>query len=145
MRDERSDIFAMGVTLYRMFTGAYPFGEIETGQTPVFSRPAPLLEKRPDLPAWLDSVILQALAPDPDARIQDGFEMAFKLETGAHGAAPDFFRKHSWLARHQVGLWRGISAALLVALVFFVWAWATHWTAPEGLTRLLARIADPNG
>lgn len=143
--DERSDIFAMGVTLYRMFTGAYPFGEIETGQTPVFSRPAPLLEKRPDLPAWLDSVILQALAPDPDARIQDGFEMAFKLETGAHGAAPDFFRKHSWLARHQVGLWRGISAALLVALVFFVWAWATHWTAPEGLTRLLARIADPNG
>jgi serine/threonine protein phosphatase PrpC len=143
--DERSDIFAMGVTLYRMFTGAYPFGEIETGQTPVFSRPASLTERRPDLPAWLDSVILQALAPDPEERIQDAFEMAFKLETGAHGAAPDFFRKHSWFARHQVGIWQGVSATLLLGLIFFIWAWRTQWTPPVWLLGLLAHLSRPNG
>jgi serine/threonine protein phosphatase PrpC len=143
--DERSDIFAMGVTLYRMFTGAYPFGEIETGQTPVFARPVPLTERRPDLPAWLDSVILQALAPDPDERIQDGFEMAFKLETGAHGAAPDFFRKHSWFARHQVGIWRGVSVLLLALLVFFIWAWRVNWSPPVWLLRMLHQLANPNG
>ena len=116
--DERSDIFAMGVTLYRMFTGgAYPFGEIETGQTPKFSKPELLTSRRRDLPAWLDSLILQALAPNPQDRFQDGFEMAFKLETGAHGAEPDFFRKHSWLGRNQIGIWRGVSLVLAVMMV----------------------------
>ena len=121
--DERSDIFAMGVTLYRMFTGgAYPFGEIETGQTPKFSKPELLTSRRRDLPAWLDSLILQALAPNPQDRFQDGFEMAFKLETGAHGAEPDFFRKHSWLGRNQVGIWRGVSLvlALLIVAMFLI-------------------------
>ena len=116
--DERSDIFAMGVTLYRMFTGgAYPFGEIETGQTPKFSKPELLTSRRRDLPAWLDSLILQALAPNPQDRFRDGFEMAFKLETGAHGAEPDFFRKHSWLGRNQIGIWRGVSLVLAVMMV----------------------------
>ena len=131
--DERSDIFAMGVTLYRMFTGAYPFGEIETGQIPRFNKPEPLTARRRDLPAWLDSVILQALAPNPADRFQDGFEMAFKLETGSHGAEPDFFRRHSWLARNQVNTWRGISlvlaliiAALLATARFDFPPWVEH-------------------
>jgi len=131
--DERSDIFAMGVTLYRMFTGAYPFGEIETGQIPRFNKPEPLTARRRDLPAWLDSVILQALAPNPADRFQDGFEMAFKLETGSHGAEPDFFRRHSWLARNQVNIWRGISlvlaliiAALLATARFDFPPWVEH-------------------
>jgi len=135
--DERSDIFAMGVTLYRMFTGAYPFGEIETGQIPRFNKPEPLTARRRDLPAWLDSVILQALAPNPADRFQDGFEMAFKLETGSHGAEPDFFRRHSWLARNQVNIWRGISlilaliiAALLATARFDFPPWVEHaWAA----------------
>ncbi|MDI7775607.1 bifunctional protein-serine/threonine kinase/phosphatase [Asticcacaulis sp. EMRT-3] len=144
--DERSDIFSMGVTLYRMFTGgAYPFGEIETGQKPVFARPAPLTEKRPDLPSWLDSLIVQALAPNPDDRFQDGFEMAFKLETGAYGASPDFFRKHSWFARHQVGIWRGISLALAVALALVIAGWRTGWQPDPWLVHLLAWLAHPNG
>jgi len=135
--DERSDIFAMGVTLYRMFTGAYPFGEIETGQIPRFNKPEPLTARRRDLPAWLDSVILQALAPNPADRFQDGFEMAFKLETGSHGAEPDFFRRYSWLARNQVNIWRGISlilaliiAALLATARFDFPPWVEHaWAA----------------
>ncbi len=139
--DERSDIFAMGVTIYRMFTGgAYPFGEIETGQTPRFNKPESLGSRRGDLPAWLDSVILQALAPNPADRFQDGFEMAFKLETGSHGAEPDFFRKHSWLARNQLGIWRGVSLVLALALVallatvpFDFPPWVQHaWTAFAG-------------
>jgi serine/threonine protein phosphatase PrpC len=111
--DQRTDIFALGVTLYRMFTGGdYPFGEIAPGETPKFSKPASLTAKRRDLPEWLNSLILQALAPNPDDRFQDGFEMAFKLETGQHGAEPDFFRKHSFLGRNQVPIWRAVSVVL---------------------------------
>jgi serine/threonine protein phosphatase PrpC len=116
--DERSDIFALGVTLYRMFTGgAYPYGEIEPNEQPKFNRPERLTAKRRDLPAWLESLILQAIAPEPRDRFRDGFEMAFKLETGAFGAEPNFSRKHSWWGRHEVSVWRGMAALILLALV----------------------------
>lgn len=140
--DERSDIFAMGVTIYRMFTGgAYPFGEIESGQTPRFNKPESLASRRRDLPAWLDSVILQALAPNPADRFQDGFEMAFKLETGSHGAEPDFFRKHSWLARNQVGIWRGVSLFLAVCLVISIMTAKTGIPLPPWAQTALSELA----
>ena len=116
--NEHTDIFALGVTLYRMFTGGlYPYGEIESGQTPKFTKPARLTSKRRDLPAWLESLILQAIAPNPEDRFQDGFEMAFKLETGAFGAEPDFSRKHSWWTRNEASVWRTLSFILAAALV----------------------------
>ncbi|ESQ89191.1 bifunctional protein-serine/threonine kinase/phosphatase [Asticcacaulis benevestitus] len=144
--DERSDIFAMGVTLYRLFTGgAYPFGEIETGQTPKFSKPELLTSRRGDLPAWLDSLILQALAPNPQDRFRDGFEMAFKLETGAHGAEPDFFRKHSWLGRNQIGIWRGVSLFLALVIVAMLLTSRYHIVLPPWVMDALRWIARPNG
>ena len=100
-----------------MFTGgAYPYGEIEPNEQPKFNRPERLTAKRRDLPAWLESLILQAIAPEPRDRFRDGFEMAFKLETGAFGAEPNFSRKHSWWGRHETDVWRGVAALILVAL-----------------------------
>ncbi|MGA9659974.1 MAG: protein kinase [Asticcacaulis sp.] len=143
--DERSDIFAMGVTLYRLFTGgAYPFGEIETGQTPIFSKPERLSHRRSDLPAWLDSLIFQALAPEPDDRFQDGFEMAFKLETGAYGAEPDFLRKNSWLGRYELIVWRITSAVLAVLLFAATLALYSGYSLPPWIRTLVHNIAHPN-
>lgn len=113
--DERSDIFALGVTLHRLFSGKYPYGEGGFDK-PDFARLQRLSEIRRDLPAWLESVVLQAIAPDPDERFQDGWEMAFKLETGAHGAAPASLKK-GYLARHPEKLWQGISLVLMIALL----------------------------
>ncbi len=139
--DARTDIFALGVTLYRMFTGGlYPYGEIEPNETPKFNRPARLTAKRKDLPAWLESLILQAIAPDPRDRFQDGFEMAFKLETGAFGAEPDFSRKHSWLGRNQVGIWRAIAALLVLALAGVLAAEAMGLAVMPKLMQLLAGL-----
>ena len=68
--DEASDLFALGVTVYRMFAGAYPYGEIEPFSKPRFGKPRPLCARRPDLPAWLDAAIDKAIAVEPRHRIR---------------------------------------------------------------------------
>src|SRR6185369_8166584 len=60
--DEMSDQFSLGVTIYRLFTGKYPYGEIEPFSRPRFRSPTPLSSIRPDLPAWLDRAIGRAIA-----------------------------------------------------------------------------------
>ena len=67
--------------------------------------------------------------------------MAFKLETGSHGAEPDFFRKHSWLARNQVGIWRGVSLFLAVCLVISIMTAKTGIPLPPWAQTALSELA----
>jgi hypothetical protein len=66
--DEKSDQYAFGVTVYRLFTGRFPSGEIEPFTHPKFRVPMPLTNERPDLPAWLDRAIARAIAVNRNDR-----------------------------------------------------------------------------
>ena len=55
--------------------------------------------------------------------------MAFKLETGAFGAEPDFARKHSWAGRNEAGIWRGVAVALFAAAAGLLAAEAAGYPA----------------
>ncbi len=113
--DAHSDVFALGVTLYRMFTGAYPYGEIEPFQRPVWRAPTPLQQRRPDLPGWLELVLSRAIAVDPGERPGDALELALELEAGA--ARPQVARgRRALLARDPVRFWQGCCLVLLVLL-----------------------------
>ena len=114
--DERSDQFALGVTIYRMFTGAYPYGEIEPFSHPRFKRAKPLAAHRPDLPAWLDEALARATAADREDRFGDVFEFIFALEHGAIRAAPPAPRRRPLYDRNPLLVWKVVAALLAVAL-----------------------------
>jgi len=114
-----SDLFALGVTLYRLFSGGtYPYGEIEPFSTPRFGKPKPLTSRRPDLPVWLDAVLARALAADPGERFADAIELAFELESGlAKGGGKRIAsRPVSLYQRNPVLFWQ-LAALLLFGLL----------------------------
>lgn len=81
--NESSDLYAVGVTLYQLLTRKYPYGEIEPFQTPRFGDPLPPTRYRPDIPDWLESVMLKAVARDPADRFETVEEFLLALERGA--------------------------------------------------------------
>lgn len=78
---ERTELFAMGVTLYQALTGTLPYGEIERFQTPRFDHaPKPPSRFNPAVPPWLEAIVQRATDPDPERRYQHYSEMAYDLE-----------------------------------------------------------------
>lgn len=78
----QSDIYAAGVTLYHLLTRKYPYGEIEPFQRPKFGQPTPPTRYRPDVPQWLENIILKAIAHDAKNRFETAEEMLIALEHG---------------------------------------------------------------
>jgi serine/threonine-protein kinase len=88
--DGRSDVYAVGVLAFELFTGRLPFAG-KSPQDMMLARlkgePIRLRSLRPELPARLEGVIDQALAKDPAARIQSMEELGAALAsvTGTTG------------------------------------------------------------
>ena len=82
--DARSDLYALGATLYQWLTGHLPYGEVEPYQLARFRRdPRAPSRLRPDVPMWLDHVVLRAVARDPRQRFETAEELVLALERGA--------------------------------------------------------------
>jgi serine/threonine-protein kinase len=81
--DRRTDIFALGIILYRLATGTHPFlddNDIRTMRN-IITRPVmPPRVKNPSLSPEIERVILKALAKDPDKRPQTAAELEIELE-----------------------------------------------------------------
>mgnify|MGYP002382238282 CR=1 FL=1 len=86
--DWRSDIYSMGVIAYEMLTGAKPFagGDLRAviKQT-VEDEPADMETFRPDLPDAVCSVVMKALAKNPDDRPQSASVFGSTLRASAMG------------------------------------------------------------
>ncbi len=116
--DESSDLFALGVTLFRMFTGGvYPYGEMEPFAQPRFGKLASFAKSRPDLPAWLERCISRALALDPRDRFSDAIELGFELEHGSVRAVPQIIDRRSLYERNPLLFWQCACALLFIALL----------------------------
>jgi len=87
--DARADLYAMGLALYELCAGRGPFDDLR-GQDHALrfahcrrEPPAPSAVSTRPIPAWLDALILRAIAKDPADRFQTAVEMAAALR--AHG------------------------------------------------------------
>ncbi|RXR30818.1 bifunctional protein-serine/threonine kinase/phosphatase [Sphingobium fluviale] len=114
--DEATDLYALGVTLWRLFTGHYPYGEIEAFSRPRFRKLEAPSSLRPELPAWLDAALMRAVSVDPEERFGDAIGLLRALEGGAAVERVDL-RAVPLIERHPVRFWQGVSLILLVALI----------------------------
>src|SRR6185436_118475 len=81
--DIRSDIYSLGVILYRMLSGRLPFqsGSLsDLVQMQLTMIPTALRALRPDVPAALDELVMQMLAKDPAQRPADALSVASQYD-----------------------------------------------------------------
>src|SRR5262245_22845790 len=81
-----TDIYALGVVLYELLTGAMPF-QADTPMGMLVARlqyaPRPPRDYRGDLPMLVEDVIMRALARKPEARYPTAKEMIMALKSAA--------------------------------------------------------------
>jgi TolB-like protein/Flp pilus assembly protein TadD len=96
--DGRSDLFSLGILLYRMASGRMPFLSVSAGdyfRAVLTDPPIPLSQIDPDVPPQLEEIVFKCLEKDPDLRYPT-----------ASGVRADLKRlrrdSQSSLARHAV-------------------------------------------
>ena len=113
------DLYSVGVSLYYLLTGHYPYGEIEAFQRPRFGSPVPASRYRPDLPDWLEHSLGKALASDPAQRYETAEEWLLALQQAEHLPPP---RPRPLLEREPLKVWRALAlGSLLLNLTLLAW------------------------
>jgi serine/threonine-protein kinase len=80
--DARSDIYALGIVAFEMFTGKLPFAG-RTAQEMMIARlrgkPSTVRQFRPDFPSALEAVLMRSLAAEPEDRFPNALEFGRAL------------------------------------------------------------------
>lgn len=109
----QTDVYAAGVSLYHLLTRKYPYGEIEPFQQPHFGDPTPPTRYRPDIPQWLENLLLRAAARDKKQRIETAEEMLLALERGETRPVSPPQRTPLW-HRQPTARWQAVALVLVV-------------------------------
>lgn len=137
--DNRSDLFSLGIVLYRAATGSSPFRGATVGELSdaiLHKAPAPPSRVNPAIPQALEQVILKALEKDPELRYRSAADMRADLRRVKRDsessievpvAAPTFARSRTkWLALGGV-----LALLAVVGVLAAVW----HSRSPASMVR----------
>lgn len=86
--DHRADLYSLGVVLFEMLTGeppyqGRPYKVMDLHMTAEIPLPS---SKAPDVPGWLDDLVVQLMAKDPAHRPQQAAEVVAAVERGLGGS-----------------------------------------------------------
>lgn len=116
---EQSDLYAAGVSMYYLLTRKYPYGEIEPFQHPRFADPTPPTRYRPDIPQWLENVLLRAVARDNKQRFETAEELLLALEHGE--VRPVSAPLRTPLVQRPAALWQAIAVISIVINLLLIY------------------------
>ncbi|QHF03905.1 protein kinase [Pseudomonas asturiensis] len=123
--DPQQDLYAVGVTLYYLLTGQYPYGEIEAFQHRRFGTPISASRYRPDLPLWLSQSLDKAVQANPAQRYETAEQWLLELEQAEQ--RPVVSRPRPLLEREPLKVWRTLAlVSLLINLVAVIWLMGRH-------------------
>ena len=133
--DRRTDVYSMGATLYEVVTGTPPF-EGESSLTVLMQvldrEPPSPRQRRPDLPADLETIIMKCLEKDPARRYPTARALAEDLRRFLDGdpiqARPPSltYRMKKIVYKHRV-LATVIALAIVMVLGIGSWALWSRW------------------
>ncbi|QBD77940.1 serine/threonine protein kinase [Ktedonosporobacter rubrisoli] len=86
--DYRTDIYSLGVVLYRMLAGRVPFmaaSPIAVAIKHTLEEPPSIAEFNPDITPEIEAVVMKALAKEPEERFDSAGELAQALRAAVHG------------------------------------------------------------
>jgi serine/threonine protein kinase len=88
--DNRSDLYSIGATLYRLLAGRPPFNgnsAREVMEKQVYEQPVPLRKIRPQIPQGLSRIVDKLLQKKPDKRYQSARVLLADLDDAASATA----------------------------------------------------------
>ncbi|MFY8155238.1 MAG: serine/threonine-protein kinase, partial [Rhabdaerophilum sp.] len=119
LREEpRSDLFALGAMLYALATGERPFGNPKHTTKALMRRlyevPTPPRVIRPEVPGFLQEIILRLLEVKPDKRYPSAGQLAFDLAHPDHVVLTERSRREKthWMRNFLAGRFGGAKAPL---------------------------------
>ena len=126
--DTRSDVYSLGVMLYNLLTGKFPYN-VDGSLREVIERintqtPLPLRRNAANAPQDLDIVVATCLAKEPQHRYQSSGDLAADLRHVLAGEPIKAVRESAWRTlgrqakRYRAIAWTtGIAAALVAGLL----------------------------
>jgi len=127
--DTRSDLYSLGIIMYEMLTGEKPFkAETYTGyiQKHIHEKPKSPSKLNPNIPPYLEKIILKCLEKDKHDRYQNSEEILHDLEEQKVATRPIFPR-----IRVKKLLKVAYASALIILIVAIAYLWIKR--KPAGL------------